>query len=236
MTNSGQGDARRLASGSLMQQISQVTGLLVMFAIVTVLARRLTLAELGVYGLLGSVAGYLLIVQNAAAGAAVRNIAAGAHGPASATAYSTALAAYVLAGLATGAVVALAGVALASGLDLTDAVERQARLGAVALGGVTARRLAGHDPPRRAARRRHVRPRCVRSRSARWPSMRPLVLGLAFADAPLWLLIGASGTIPLLAGLGCLVAARAARLPYRFARRDVTRVGRARARRIRRRT
>ena len=95
MTNAGQGDARRLASGSLMQQISQVTGLLVMFAIVTVLARRLTLAELGVYGLLGSIAGYLLIVQNAAAGAAVRNIAAGAHGPAAATAYSTASAAYV---------------------------------------------------------------------------------------------------------------------------------------------
>ena len=35
-----------------MQQISQVTGLLVIFAIITVLARRLSLAELGVYGLL----------------------------------------------------------------------------------------------------------------------------------------------------------------------------------------
>ena len=205
-----------------MQQISQVTGLLVMFAIVTVLARRLTLAELGVYGLLGSVAGYLLIVQNAAAGAAVRNIAAGAHGPASATAYSTALAAYVVAGLATGAVVALAGVALASGLDLTDAVERQARLGAVALGGVTA---VGWPVTihRDALRADGMFVRAAAVEIGALAVYAAVVLGLAFADAPLWLLIGASGTIPLLAGLGCLVAARAARLPYRFARRDVTR-------------
>ncbi len=222
MTSAGQGDARRLASGSLMQQVAQVTGLLVTFVIITVLARRLTLAELGVYGLLGSIAGYLLIVQNAAAGAAVRNIAAGAHGPAAATAYSTAVAAYVAAGLATGVVVALTGVALAAGLDLTDEVERQARLGAAALGGVTAIGwpVTIHRDALRAdgmfvrAAWVEIGALCVYA---------ALVLGLAFADAPLWVLIGASGTIPLLAGLGCFGAARAARLPYRFARRDVTR-------------
>src|SRR3982750_3786672 len=84
----GTGDARRLASGSLMQQLSQVAGLLAMFAIVTVLARRLTLSELGVYGLLNAFAGYLLIIQNSAATAAVRNIAAGKRGPGAHASYS----------------------------------------------------------------------------------------------------------------------------------------------------
>jgi O-antigen/teichoic acid export membrane protein len=49
-----------------------------------------------------------------------------------------------------------------------------------------------------------------------------LVLGLAFADVPLSLLIGASGTIPLLAGLASTVVARLMRLPYRFHRAGVT--------------
>ena len=51
-TPDGGGQARLLASGSLVQQLAQVTGLLALFAIVTVLARRLTLEEFGVYGLL----------------------------------------------------------------------------------------------------------------------------------------------------------------------------------------
>ena len=42
------GQARLLASGSLVQQAAQVTGLVAMFVIVAVLARRLSLSELGV--------------------------------------------------------------------------------------------------------------------------------------------------------------------------------------------
>jgi O-antigen/teichoic acid export membrane protein len=55
-----------------------------------------------------------------------------------------------------------------------------------------------------------------------------LVLGLAFSGASLALVIGASGTIPLLAGLGCSVVARVSRLPFRLSRRAIRR-GAARA-------
>src|SRR5215210_4893086 len=48
MEPTGPGHARRLASGSLAQQASQVAGLVAMLAIVTVLARRFPLAEFGV--------------------------------------------------------------------------------------------------------------------------------------------------------------------------------------------
>ena len=45
-----------------MQQIAQASGLLVLLVIVTVLARRLSVAELGAYGLVASLAGYLLVL------------------------------------------------------------------------------------------------------------------------------------------------------------------------------
>ena len=50
-----------------------------------------------------------------------------------------------------------------------------------------------------------------------------LVLGLAFADASLALLIPAGGTIPLLAGVGCAIALRARSLPPRLRLAGVTR-------------
>ena len=91
-------DARRLATGSLAQQASQVAGLVAMVAVITVLARQLTLAELGVYGLLNSLAGYLLIVQNAAAGAAVKAMASASDEREGSAAFSTSALMYVAAG------------------------------------------------------------------------------------------------------------------------------------------
>ena len=218
----GQGDARRLASGSLMQQVSQVAGLVAMFAIVTVLARQLTLSELGVYGLLNALAGYLLIVQNGAAAGAVRNIA-GADGVENAgRAYSTALALYVAAGLAAGVVVAGLGAALTAGIDLSDDVRTQATTGALLLGAVTALGWPA-TIHRDALRADGLFVRAAKVELGAVAVYAALVLGLAAAGASLSLLIAASGTIPLFVGLGSLVAARASRLPYRFARGDVSR-------------
>src|SRR5919204_502037 len=94
----GAGHARRLATGSVAQQLSQVAGLLAMLAIVTVLARRLELPQFGLYGVLSSLAGYLLVIQNAAAGAVVRQLAA-AHGEEARTrTFSSAAALYAGAG------------------------------------------------------------------------------------------------------------------------------------------
>src|SRR5688500_5023798 len=72
----GPGEARLLASGVLVQQIAQGAGLLVLLVIVTVLARRLSVAELGSYGLVASLAGYLLVLRNTVAASAVRAMSA----------------------------------------------------------------------------------------------------------------------------------------------------------------
>src|SRR2546423_5737317 len=109
------GHARRLATGSLAQQASQVSGLLSMLVLVTVLARRLQVAEFGVYGVLSSLAGYLLVIQNAGAGAAVRELAATTAAEARVRTYSNALGLYLAAGAAAGGVEALVGLLLSPG-------------------------------------------------------------------------------------------------------------------------
>jgi len=208
-------DARRLATGSLAQQAAQVTGLLAMFLVITVLARRLTLAELGVYGLLNALAGYLLIVQNAAAGSAVRTLAAVRDERAGSAAFSTAALLYVAAGAAAGLVLAGLGAGLAAALDLAPELARQARLGSVAIGVVT---LVGWPLTvyRDALRARGRFVLAAGTEIAALVAYAGLVLALAFADAPLWSLLGAGAAIPLLAGLGCMVVATAVRLPWRL--------------------
>jgi O-antigen/teichoic acid export membrane protein len=208
-------DARRLATGSLAQQAAQVTGLVAMFVVITVLARKLSLAELGVYGLLNALAGYLLIVQNAAAGAAVRAMAAARDERAGSAAFSTAALLYVAAGAASGLLLAAVGVGLAEALDLSPELTRQARIGAVAIGAVT---LAGWPLTvyRDALR---ARGRFVLAAGAEVMALvvyLALVLGLALAEAPLWSVVGAGATIPLLAGLACAATASATGLPWRL--------------------
>src|SRR4051812_34194945 len=92
------GQARLLASGSLAQQAAQVSGLLAMLAVITVLARRLSIEEFGVYGLLSSLAGYLLVIQNSAVIATVRNLAAATGQEERDRVFSTALLLYIAAG------------------------------------------------------------------------------------------------------------------------------------------
>lgn len=259
-------DARRLATGSLAQQAAQITGLVAMFAIVTVLARRLSLAELGVYGLINALAGYLLIVQNAAAGAAVRAMAAADEGrgggvageestaptrdrsdapdsavgerraarraeraesaadrtgPASA-AFSTSALIYVAAGAGAGMVIAALGLLLAAVLDLSPELARELRIGAAAAGAVT---LVGWPLTvyRDALRARGRLVLAAGAETAGIAAYVALVLALAFADAPLWAIVGAGASIPLMAGIACAVAARAPALPWRLRPRLATR-------------
>ncbi|HEY1357957.1 MAG TPA: oligosaccharide flippase family protein [Thermoleophilaceae bacterium] len=216
------GQARTLAAGSLAQWTAQLTGLLSMFAIVTVLARKLSLSELGAYGLLNSLAGYLLIVQNAGAGAAVRDMAAAPDQDGRDSVYSTAAFLYLMAGLIAGVLVALLGIVLAGGMDLSADATHQVRVGSLLLGGVTA---IGWPitVTRDALRARQLFVRAAMTETAALVVYVALVLGLAFSDAGLSLVIGASGTIPLLSGLGCAVVARTSRVPFRLRRRSVRR-------------
>jgi hypothetical protein len=53
----GPGEARLLASGALLQQLAQGSGLLALLVIVTLLARRVSVEEVAAYGLISSLAG-----------------------------------------------------------------------------------------------------------------------------------------------------------------------------------
>lgn len=214
------GESRRLVAGSLAQQASQITGLVAMLVIITVLARRLSLAELGVYGLLTSLTGYLLIVQNSAAGAAVRKLAA-SEGPADAgRAFSNAAACYAGAGATTALLLVGAGLALDPALGLESELAAEVRRGGFLLGVVTA---LGWPLTiyRDALRAEGLLVRVAVTEIVALLAFAGLVLGLALGGASLAAVIGASGTIPLLAGLGCLVSAHGR--GYRFSAAAVTR-------------
>jgi O-antigen/teichoic acid export membrane protein len=195
-----QGHARRLATGSLAQQASQVSGLVAMLAVITVLARELPLAEFGAYGLLASLAGYLLVVQNAAAGAAVRRMAAAREAAERDAAYSNALVLYLWAALVAGVVVAAIGLALVAGLGLSSGVAAEARRGALLLGLATALTwplTIERDALR--ARQRFVALAAVEIAGVLSWSALMVVLGLG--GASLAVLVALSGVMPGIVGL-----------------------------------
>ncbi|MFN2616581.1 MAG: lipopolysaccharide biosynthesis protein [Thermoleophilaceae bacterium] len=216
------GHARRLASGSLAQQASQVSGLLAMLALITVLARRLQVAEFGIYGVLSSLAGYLLVVQNAGAGAAVRELAGATDAATRVRLYSNALVLYLLVGSVAGLVVALLGLLLSSGVELSADVARQARVGSLLLGAVTAvgwpLTLA-----RDSLRARQLFVRLAGAEIVGILSYAGLVIALSFAGASLSLLVAASGTLPVAVGLSALAAGRPSGGGFTFARRELDR-------------
>lgn len=214
-------EARLVAAGALTQQAAQVLGLVVLLVIFTVLARRLSLPELGAYGLMATLAGYLLVLKNSVAPAAVRVMVAAPTDAQRAGAFSTAAALYVAVGLATGLLIALAGTAISLAL-LDGDLAYQARLGALGLAAITAIGLAltvNLDALRAAMRLT----RSAANEIAALAVFAALMLGLIAAGAPLWLLIAASGAIPLLSGTINLVARRRLGLAFRLRRGSVTR-------------
>lgn len=202
-----QGHARRLATGSLAQQASQVSGLVAMLAVITVLARELPLPEFGAYGLLASLAGYLLVVQNAAAGAAVRRMAAALDPAERDGVYSNALVLYLSAALIAGVAVAAIGLALVAGLGLSSGVAAEARRGAALLGLVTAvcwPLTIQRDALR--ARQRFVALAAVEITGVLAWSAAMVALGLG--GASLTVLVAASGAMPGLVGVLATVVGR----------------------------
>ena len=107
-----------------------------LLTIVTILARRLSVAELGAYGLVASLAGYLLVLRNSVASSAIRAMAA-VEGAERRLVFSAAAALYALAGLATGLLIAGAGLLIA-GLILSGDLAADARVGGLGLGALTA--------------------------------------------------------------------------------------------------
>lgn len=207
--------ARLIASGSVVQQLAQVSGLLAMFLVITVLARRLSLTELGVYGLLTSLAGYLLVIQNAAANSAVRGMAAAQGQEARDRTFSTAAAVFAAAGLASGLLIALIGVVLSFAVGLSEQLEHQAVQGSLLIGLVT---LVGWPLTiyRDALRAGQMFVRAAAMDIVGLVTYAAVLLALVAADADLAILIGASGAIPLFAGLASLIAVRLRGMPFRL--------------------
>jgi O-antigen/teichoic acid export membrane protein len=220
-SGSGPGEARLLASGALLQQIAQGSGLLVLLAVVTLLARRLSVAELGAYGLVASLAGYLLVFRNSVSSSAVRAMAAAPSGEERARMFSTAAALYAAVGLATGLLLAAVGLVLAATI-LSGELAGEARVGALVLGAVTAVGIASTvylDALR--AERAFVRAASVEIAGVTLHLA--LMLALILGGASLGLVIGFSGAMPLMSGsLSALVVRR--ELPaLRLRRSGVTR-------------
>ena len=210
----GPGEARLLASGALLQQVAQASGLLVLLTIVTILARRLGVAELGAYGLVASLAGYLLVLRNSVAASAVRAMAGALEPEERARMFSAAAALYALVGLATGLLIAAAALAIA-GLILEGELARDARAGGLGLGALSAAGIAASvylDGLR--AQREFVR--AASTEIVAVALYLAVMLALIFGGADLALLIAASGAIPLFSGLLCAVVARRERLPLRL--------------------
>ena len=209
-----------MAAGAITQQAAQVTGLLVLLGIVTALARRLSLAELGTYGLMSTLAVYLLILKNSISNSALRAMVSAREDAERVAAFSTSVAFYAVAGVATGVLIVAVGFG-ASELVLDGGLQAEAQRGAALLGAITAVGLAvsvNLDAMRGAL----LLTRSAANEILALVLFAGLMLGLITAGAPLWVLIGASGSIPFLSGTINFVAKRALRLPFRFQRGAVS--------------
>ena len=134
----GSGEARLVASGAVLQQLAQGLGLVALLGIVTLLARRLdSVAELGAYGLVSSLAGYLLVLRNSVASSAVRAMASATDPEERSRVFAAAAALYVVVGLVTGVLIVAAALGIAA-LVLDGELARQARIGGLGLGVLTA--------------------------------------------------------------------------------------------------
>jgi O-antigen/teichoic acid export membrane protein len=217
----GPGEARLLASGAIAQQITQASGLFALLAIVTLLARRLPVAELGAYGLVASLAGYLLVLRNSVASSAVRAMAAALDSAERARMFSAAAALYAVVGLATGLLIAIVAVLIAAFI-LEGGLASDARLGGIGLGLMTAAGITASvylDALR--AERLFVRAAATEIAAVALYLVTMLVLILS--GAGLSAVIAVSGALPLLSGcLSALVVRRQA-LPFWLEREAMTR-------------
>jgi O-antigen/teichoic acid export membrane protein len=217
----GLGEARLLASGVLVQQVAQASGLLALLVIVTVLARRLSVAELGAYGLVASLAGYLLVLRNSVASSAVRAMAAALDSAERARMFSGAAALYAGVGLATGILIAAAALVIAAFI-LEGSLARDARLGGLGLGLVTAVGIAASiylD----ALRAERLFVRAATTEIAAVCAFLAVMLTLVLGGAGLATVIAVSGALPLLSGAGSALVVRRRALPFWFERRGMTR-------------
>jgi O-antigen/teichoic acid export membrane protein len=217
----GRERAREIASGALLQQATQVLGLVGLLLTITLLARRVSVAELGAYGLIASLTGYLMILRNSVASSTVKALAAARDDSERAAGFSTAVVGYLIAGLVTAVLLAAVAVVVAA-VVLDGELRESAQVGGVILGAVVGIAIAVGvylDALRGSLLLR-------RSAAVELVAVSVFVVVMVAAvllDAPLEVLIPLNGTVTLLSGLIAAGQVRILRLPYRFRRAAVSR-------------
>jgi O-antigen/teichoic acid export membrane protein len=212
----GPGEARLLASGALLQQVAQASGLLALLVIVTLLARDLTLAELGAYGLVASLAGYLLVLRNTVASSAVRAMAAAEGRAERADVFAAAAALYRVVGLATGVLIAAVAVVIAATV-LDGGLASDARAGGIGLGALTAVGIAA-SVNLDGLRAERLFTTAAGAEIASVAVYLVLMVTLILTNADLALIIALSGALPLFSGLICAGLIVRAGLPFQLFR------------------
>ena len=179
------------------------------------------MAELGAYGLVVSLAGYLLVLRNSVAASAVRAMAAATEPRERARVFSAAAALYAVVGLATGLLIAGAAIAIAA-LILEGQLARDARIGGIGLGLLTALGIAV-SVYLDALRAERLFVRAASNEIIAVLTYLALMLTLILSGASLGAVIACSGLLPLLSGLFSAVVVRRRALPYWLERGAVTR-------------
>ena len=206
---------RGMVRGTAVQQGSTVIALLVGLITTTALARSLTLKEFGVYGFVVALATYLYFAAGTAETAAVNEMAAAPTEKDRDRAFTLSIVVY--AGLAAVAAILIAagGALLVRVLDVSPALEHQARLGCIAVGLATMIGWIGKvfQDLLRATHRFSAAAGCEIAGT--------VVLGAAVVaalalGAPLWVVIAAGAATPLYVGAIAVVVVTVSSVHWAF--------------------
>jgi O-antigen/teichoic acid export membrane protein len=203
---------RHLAAGSIAQQVTLLISAVTALLVITVLARTLSLSRFGLYGILVSIPTYLQFAQGSIETAAVKTIAQGRDQLARDRALTTALCAYTGFGVLAALAIVFGGGALLGVLHIRPSLHADAHQGLLALAAVN---VVGW-PVKAAQDALRGNERFVASAAAEAAGYVTFgaLLGLALLlAAPLWVLVGLGGAIPLFVGLWSAAAVVVVRLP-----------------------
>ena len=226
------GHAPRLARGALLQQGAQILRLVGGLVVVTVLAHRLSLSELGTYTILLSLITYVMFMKSSVMNAAVVGVArahAQGGGERLNLVVSTGFAIYLAIGVVSGAALCGIGLAVLPSLNIPHGLYHAAQLGVIGLAAATMLSwpVQIFDDLLRGLQR-------FEAVSGLEIFAMVVYMGgalvMAFTGAPVWAFVTWNASIPLLMGLACLFALRALGIsvivaPSRVTRAEARRFG-----------
>lgn len=206
---------RHLARAAIAQQLTMVISTFTMLAVVTVLGRMLSLSEFGVYGLLISIPAYMLLAQSSVESAAVRAIAQASEQMERDRAFTTATVLYTFFGTLGAVLIVFGGRAVLGIFKITPGLRVDAQLGLVLLGlfNFAAWPIKAAQDVLRGGQRFVS---AALTEAVAYIAFGVLLIGALLLKAPLWMIAGLGGSLPLLIGLAATVVLYASRSAYRL--------------------